>query len=377
MSWEITQKCREHLHDFTRFSYIHESPLAEIIAAGFSHEDVIDCSLGTNPFGCSPLVISNLQSRDWKEVHKYPDPSYQDLTDALVAFWSNTVSLSNDQILIGAGASGLIEKILKATIAPGRAVFGYAPQFTEFATEVFAQGGDYRWFALQESKFHQFNVSEFLQTLTPSYNLVYIDNPNNPTGQIIPLEDIERILHKARKFGLPVMIDEAYGDFTAQENSSLSLIPDFENLITVRSFSKGSGLANFRVGYAVSQKPLMSYLRKVDLPFPVSSTASHVALLSLQDEQFVLESRKRIELEKRKLIASCPNFYFAATNNEIPIMVIGVNNQDIDLAGLLRKKAILSESGADFYNLGPNYVRLRIPPSTDELILRLQSLGSL
>ncbi len=371
---EMGHHIRKHLHNFARLSYVHSNPMVELQKLGFAPHEVIDCSLGTNPFGCSPFVVEALEQMDWTQIHRYPDPEYQDLTNSLISFWYPIIELNKDQILIGAGTSGLLEKTLKAMIEPGRTVLGYAPQFTEFATEVMAQGGHYVAVPLDKAEHHIFNLDRFLDAVSPDHALLYIDNPNNPTGQIIPLDMIRTIVSYARNLSLPVLVDEAYGDFSEKSNSSLCLVHEFENLITVRSFSKGSGLANFRVGYAVMQESLMVHLRKVDLPFPISSLAASAAALSLADEDFVIQCRKKIADEKRKLITGCPQFYIAETDDEIPILVLGVDNQNIHLGKLLFSLGILSESGSDFHNLGQNYVRLRIPPQTDELIRRLNTI---
>ena len=85
-------------------------------------------------------------------------------------------------------------------------------------------------------------------------NVIYLDNPNNPTGKIIPLEEIEEVVKKAAELDIAVIVDEVYGDFMSKENSSISLINQYDNLLIVRSFSKGFGLAGLRIGYVILPK---------------------------------------------------------------------------------------------------------------------------
>ena len=113
MQERIVQRFRNHLHGFSRMSYVHGNPFHELEKRGFAQTDIIDCSLGTNPYGCSPKVLASLQNHDWSDVHRYPDPEYRNFVEALLYFWKPLVSLQRDNILVGAGTSGLLEKILK------------------------------------------------------------------------------------------------------------------------------------------------------------------------------------------------------------------------------------------------------------------------
>src|SRR5699024_4459156 len=98
--------------------------------------------------------------------------------------------------------------------------------------------------------FESFSIIFKLQQA--DYKLLYLDNPNNPTGQIIPIEEIEFIVKKAAENSTCVIVDEAYGDYMDQQSSAISLVHKYENLFVVRTFSKAYGLAGMRIGYVVA-----------------------------------------------------------------------------------------------------------------------------
>ena len=130
-----------------------------------------------------------------------------------------------------------LEKINKFVIREGSKVLGYALQFSEYITEVRVMGGFYEYMSLKKEEDFEFNYDEFIEKINDSYTLVYIDNPNNPTGQVISLDVIEEVTKKALEEEVIVVVDEAYGDFMDIKNSAVNL--EYPNLIVVRSFSKG------------------------------------------------------------------------------------------------------------------------------------------
>lgn len=130
-----------------------------------------------------------------------------------------------------------LEKINKFVIREGSKVLGYALQFSEYITEVRVMGGFYEYMSLKKEEDFEFNYEEFIEKINDSYTLVYIDNPNNPTGQVISLDVIEEVTKKALEEEVIVVVDEAYGDSMDIKNSAVNL--EYPNLIVVRSFSKG------------------------------------------------------------------------------------------------------------------------------------------
>lgn len=371
MSKGNAHRIKPHLYRFERLSYVKTT---NILANSKQEKTIIDCSLGTNPFGSSSLAAKAARHAfDHFPLDKYPDPSYSQLKNALVKFWQPQAALDENDIIIGPGSSGLLEKINKVFIDNTTHVLGYCPQFSEYITDVEACGGHYHYVSLSADHRFAFDVEKFIEAMDSRFSLIYLDNPNNPTGQILPLNHIEDIVSHAQKKNIAVVVDEAYGDFMDQENSSIKLSDHYNNLITVRSFSKGSGLANLRVGYAVIKGPLNDFIKKIDMPFSISGPSAYIAAASLQDTAFIQQSRLKIKESKKRLLEHCQSLFSSQTAAEVPILVLGHPDPAVDFADFLSKQGILCESGKYFRNLGPQYVRIRIPTHIDPLLERLCS----
>lgn len=356
-------KVRACLNHLTRKSYVSLEPINK-------RGELLDCSLGSNLFGVSQRVLDAAKEYDWSGVWRYPDPTYLDLKEKLSGFWAKYADLDKRQIQIANGAAVVLERVNKIFIDSGAKVLGYSPQFTEYTTDVEACGGKYEAVILDPEERFKFHVERLLTRITEDYSLLYIDNPNNPTGQVITLNQIEEIIRQASKKGVVVIIDEAYGDYMGKENSAVNLVNKYTNLIVVRSFSKGFGLAGLRIGYGISSSELAAYYQKIDIPFSVSQVSCFLAVQALLDEDFIRNCRKMVKREKAKLIAGLEErgYFVSESFESCPIFVLGSSDGEISLETRLLSKGILTEDGEGFRNLGSKYVRVNTPPSAERFL---------
>jgi len=323
----------------------------------------LDCSLGTNPFGTSEKVKEKLKNMDI-DLSAYPDVKYSSLRNALADYWD----IDEESIFFGTGSIGCFEKVNKFVITQGSKVLGISPQYTRYISDVLAMGGFYEAVPLKKENRFKLDVGEVINTLNSDYSLLYLDNPHNPTGQALRLKEVEEIVQDAERKGVLVLVDEAYGDFIEKEESAINL--DYDNLVVIRSFSKGFGLASMRVGYAViKNRDLRELYRKVDLPFPISKIGEILAVEALSDENFLNESRKRIALIKKEIInALKKKFQIAETHMQTPIMLLWGPG---DTYHYFLQKKILTVRGSAFRPLDDSYVRLRVPENVEALLSRL------
>ncbi len=359
-------KVKPYLENLTRKSYI-----AGKTAVG--QGELLDCSVGTNSFGASPRALNAARQYDWSQVWRYPDPTYQDLIREICMLWLEHADLEPEQIQIGNGAAAVLVGLNKLFIAPGSKVLGYSPQFTEYITEVEVSGGKYDAVALNPEENFQFYVERLLAMISGQYCLIYIDNPNNPTGQIIDLEEIEEIVQQAKTKDVTVVVDEAYGDYMRSESSAVNLMNKYNNLAVVRSFSKGFGLAGLRVGYGILSPELSEFYQKVNLPFSVSSVSCYLAREALLDQDFIHHCRTNVHKEKSKLLQELreKGYSISETSESCPLFVLGCQSKDINLREELLNRGILTIAGTDFRNLGHNYVRVNIPARAQDFLSRL------
>jgi histidinol-phosphate aminotransferase len=357
---------KEYLKDFTRLSYVKEEDAQP--QQDLNDDGIIDCSLGINPYGFPSTVNGIFEEFPVSKLSGYPNFPYIALKKEIVAYWGDIADLNTGNIKLGSGSMGVIEKVNKIFIETGSKVLGYCPQFTDFMVDVQSCGGIFDYVALKHENNLRFNVDDMIAALRSDYKMVYIDNPNNPTGQVIPLSDIEAVVAEADRLGVCVMVDEAYGDFMEKDKSAIALVNRYNNLMVLRTFSKGFGLAGIRVGYMVSGPFIAEYYSKVDGPFSVSSLGEYAAILALRDKNFLPDCRQRIGDSKSRLIDACKRIKVYQTDINVPIMTLVHPNAEVDLRQEFNRRGVLTEGGVDFVGLGKNAVRLRIPKEIGRVI---------
>jgi histidinol-phosphate aminotransferase len=280
-------------------------------------------------------------------------------------------------------------------------VLGVSPQFTDYYMHAEMIGIDYAPYQLKKEFNFRFDTYEFLSmhfiadkyaaASMPgkSYNFIYIDNPNNPTGQCIDIEEIEEIIAKALRKDITVIIDEAYGDFMPKENSAVQLFSKYPNLAVVRTLSKGYGLAGIRAGYIIAHKSLIGYVRKMVNPYMMSELAREVAAEALKHPEFIekckedfagMKSEIRDVLnppvikvykkgegenaetyEKKMPGPASGHLHMAETLDTNSLLLLYHDDKDIKLAEEFLKRGILVIDGYDFKGLDSTSARVRLP----------------
>jgi len=329
-----------------------------------AHEDrpvAVDCALGTNPLGAPEVVLEGLgrNTKEFVDISSYP--SADDLfRKALSKAWDK--AFEPDDVLFGTGSIGLIISVARTFCCPDTLVLGISPQFPDGPLHFRLAGAEYTSLQLEGPDF-SINMEAVASKLTGDESLVYIDRPHNPTGQAVPLKDVEALADACARRGTLLVVDEAYGDFLPCEESSIAL--GKSNIITLRSFSKGWGLAGIRAGYAVVRDPeVRRFLAKVVPPFSVNTLACKLAMAALEEKSFLVETRKvlsRIKNEILKLVKETPCITASKTHPAVPILLLTHDTPSVDLYELLMAQGIRTESGACFDGLDSSSVRLRIP----------------
>ncbi len=333
----------------------------------------LDCSLGINHFGVSEKVLVAAREYDWSKVFDYPDPTYEDLKKTICAFWSGYTELKIEQVRIGFGAAAILDGLNRIFIEPGSKVLGYSPQWPDYAEWVEIRGGKYESVKLKPEESFKFDVERLVAGISEEHCIIFIDNPNNPTGQVIGLGEIEEIVKRAKRKDVAVVVDEAYGDYMEKKDSAIGLTDRYQNLVVVRSFSKGLGLGGMRVGYGILSSELNKYYDRINIPLSVSSISTYLAQIVLADEDFIHGCWTMVKSEKSRLISRLreKGYSISETYDSCPIFLLSGADRSVDLRDELLKKGILTVSGGDYRDLESNYVRVNIPRSADEFLFRL------
>lgn len=244
-------------------------------------------SSNENPLGSSPKAISAIKNIDSYSI--YPDGSSSELRDAL----SNKYNLKPENFIVGNGSDEILTWPSLCLINNGDNAVTGQNTFSEYTFSTLITNGEIRKAPLINGTF---NVNEIVNLVDAKTKIIYVCNPNNPTGTYLPKSEILKLINSVSSEIL-IVIDEAYGEY-GDENfySFIPEINNYPNLLVLKTFSKIYGLASLRLGYAVANEDLILNLWKTKQPFNVNQAAQVGGLAALDDIDFV---KKSIEMNNR------------------------------------------------------------------------------
>lgn len=214
--------------------------------------------------------LEGLRAIDADTLRRYPNAG------ALESAIAGKLGIAAGRVVVTAGGDDAIDRICRVALEPGRSIVVHTPTFEMITRGARLAGSDIRgvpWTG------EPFPIGEFEAAISPGTGLVAIVSPNNPTGGVVLIEDIERACRAARTVGALVLVDLAYVEYADED--PMPRLFGFDNVVMVRTFSKAFGLAGLRVGYAVAGERVAQWLRTVGGPYPVSAPGLAVAGLAV------------------------------------------------------------------------------------------------
>ncbi len=277
---DFDQFVPEHLRRLA--GYTPGKPLRQ--AEKESGVSCIKLASNENPFGPSPRALEAMAAA-LASSNFYPDNDASELRAVL----AERHSLAPEQVAVAAGSTALLGIIARTLLAPGLHAVTSERSFIVYPIAVQAAGGQ---LIQAPMKNDAFDLHALLASITPQTRVVFIANPNNPTGTLLSPEEIERFLDRVPGHVI-VILDEAYSDFAAyfaaargvEYSRSLDYLRAGRNLVVLRTFSKAHGLAGIRIGYGMGPAGLMRYFARMRTTFSVSGVAQAGALAALRDEK--------------------------------------------------------------------------------------------
>ncbi len=277
---------------------IFRNELADLIpyTAGQTRPEAVKLSSNENPLGPSPLAMNAVRA-GISTMHTYPDGSSRDLRSKLALKYG----LKPENFVMGNGSDEVLTLIAGALIKPGTNAITSESTFSEYTFAVRIFGGEVRKAPLNKGCF---DLDAILGLVDEGTRVVFLCNPNNPTGTYFSHKALAAFL-EALPASVLAVIDEAYVEYVTAADfpRSLELLNRFPNTIILRTFSKIYGLATLRVGYGISAEPVITWLNRVRQPFNNGSLAQAGALAALDDGDFIRRSLEinnegRRDLEK-------------------------------------------------------------------------------
>lgn len=246
------------------------------IMAHYGLERVVKLASNESPVPPFPEVVAAIAAAAG-DVNRYPDTTYQQLGPAL----ADHLGVAADHLWFGGGGADLLLATTLAASGPGASVVYPHPSFVAYRLTVTIAGADAVEVPLDAD--HRLDIAAMTAAVRPDTRLVYVCNPNNPTGTHVPTDDVERLLDAVPESVL-VVVDEAYHHYVAAGDyrSMVPLVAQRPNLAVLHTFSKIYGLAGLRLGYMVARPEVIAALRKTQLPFTATELAQVAAITALQ-----------------------------------------------------------------------------------------------
>lgn len=325
--------------------------------------------LGENLLGCSNKALEEVKKTTSQDLNLYIDPSAQRLKKVL----ANLYDLNSKCFIIANSSNEIIDYLSRIIIDYGDKVLIVVPTFYRFIESSLLSGGKIIYLKMCERSNFQFD-SEFTQKIIKKIRhlkikLVWLCNPNNPTGTVIKLEYIKEIVNKTKAF---IVLDEAFYEFydLSNKNSGIKLVKQHQNLIVLRTLSKAYGLAGLRLGYGVAHQYTIETLENCQNTLLMTSgVIQKIAVAALRDQKWLkkaVEQTNKLRKDLFKKLHKLKNYWL--TNSQSNIFLLKHKNKDIYKE--LKKRNILV---ADFRRARgleeKGYVRITIGDKEKNQIL--------
>ncbi|MBE0478273.1 histidinol-phosphate transaminase [Candidatus Aerophobetes bacterium] len=330
--------------------YIPGKPVEEV-ERELGLSKVIKLASNENPLGPSPKAIQAIQDNA-KKVNLYPDGGCFYLKKDLALH----LGIEADNIIVGNGSDEIVSIISRVFIQKGDEAIMGDPSFLMYSIDTRLSQGNVVSVPLIDFRL---DARRMIEAITYKTKVIFISNPNNPTGTIIGKDEMQEIVDEVPSDVL-IVCDEAYYEYVDAPDypDTLSWVKQGKNIVVLRTFSKIYGLAGLRVGYGIARKGIISILNRARPPFNVNSLAQVAARVSLQDNEHVISGKNLTGQGKKFLYEKLRQLgvLFIPTQANFILIEAGEKTRQIVLA-LLRKGIIVRDMGA--YNL-PHYIRLTI-----------------
>ncbi len=282
---------------------------------GIPEDRIVKLDANENLFGPSPGVLAALASAE--RLNIYPDPNQDEVREAV----GDYLGVPPELVVAGVGSDELIDVIARLFTAPGDRIVNLVPTF-----------GMYKWAAdvsgaelvevVRKADF-TIDVDAVRAAIDERTKLIFVASPNNPTGNAVSRREFEALVG----LGIPMVIDEAYAEFAGENHARL--VPEYQNLIALRTMSKWAALAGLRIGYGVFPPSIVDLVRTVKQPYSFHVPAQVALLAALRDRAYLMERVAMIVAERERVIAALSEVpYLRPFPSQANFVLCGVLGRD-------------------------------------------------
>jgi histidinol-phosphate aminotransferase len=295
---------------------------------------VIKLASNENPLGSSPKALTALREGS-SALHRYPDGGAFRLREALANHWKVTL----DHVILGNGSDEILGLLARTFLAPGDEAVMADQTFVIYKMEVTAAHGKPVVVPLKQWRH---DLQAMAAAVTDRTRLLFLCNPNNPTGTMVTADEVELLLSRVPAH-VVVVFDEAYFEYVRSQQfpDSMAYVRQGRNVIVLRTFSKIYGLAGLRIGYGVATAEIISFLNRVRPPFNANSLAQRAALAALGDEEHVARSRAVNEAGMRQMVNGLSSLGFTPIPSEANFVYVDVGRDGRAVFEALLREGII------------------------------------
>jgi threonine-phosphate decarboxylase len=351
---------------------IHGSNLKEISRQyGISENEILDFSSNINPLG-TPKPAFRAIMEEMDRLIQYPERDSLTLRESLAA--RDRVHVDN--IIAGNGSTEFIYLIPR--VLQMKKVLLLAPTYSDYELALTRSGSEVVHFPLKKEEGFAFDLDRFIKTMQEGVGLVFLCNPNNPTGTLIHLEEIKEILSASRFTKTTVVIDEAFMDFVLGESVRFQVV-EWENLLVLRSLTSFYGIPGLRAGALYGSTPLIEKIKAYQEPWTLNRLSQAAVMAVFDDEDYRQESIHLVREQRDYLIrelGAVPGIrVFPSSANYLLLETSPPMPEPDRLFDSLIRSGILVRNCASFPTLGSTFIRVAVR-NYDENMLLVEALNN-
>ncbi len=341
--------------------YSPGKPIEEV-KREFGLTDVVKLASNENPLGPSPRAIE-AAARAMQTANLYPDGNCYELRQAV----AKHVGVAPEYFLFGNGSDELIHYIGLTFLMPGDEVITGYPSFVRYDAAAKLNDAVLHLVPLRE---HRFDLPAILKQVNARTKLIFIANPNNPTGTVVTADEVESFVRDLPSH-VVVVFDQAYQEYVSRADypDTLRYVREGRNIIILRTFSKAYALAGLRVGYAIAHPEIIDAINRVREPFNVNSVAQSAALAALHDQEHL---QRAVALNRQGLeyfYAQCDRLGLKYVRSEANCLMVDLGRDTQPIFQQLLRRGVIVRTG-HIFGL-PTYLRITTgKPEENERFIR-------